>query len=127
MFGFKIITQHEKGIVFLSGGRCPARGGGADLGQPIHLPAAEVNMQSVVAAVPGRLAARLLQTVVEVAAEKNSTPRRTAPWPCPVPVELLCFFDRSPAPQPGRRHPGHRRLAAARARNTRPHAGEPAS
>jgi hypothetical protein len=26
MFGFKIITQYEKDIVFASGGRCPASG-----------------------------------------------------------------------------------------------------
>ncbi|HLJ99567.1 MAG TPA: slipin family protein, partial [Streptosporangiaceae bacterium] len=47
---------------------------------------------------PAALQLRLLQTVVEVAAEKNST------LVMPVPVELLRFFDRSapPAPAGGR-------------------------
>jgi hypothetical protein len=43
-------------------------------------------------------ALRLLQTVVEVAAEKNST------LVMPVPVELLRFFDRA-APPPGQAQP----------------------
>jgi hypothetical protein len=57
------------------------------------------------AADPAALQLRLLQTVVEVAAEKNST------LVMPVPVELLRFFDRAAsarsarsargAPQPG--------------------------
>jgi hypothetical protein len=42
----------------------------------------------VMAADPAALQLRLLQTVVEVAAEKNST------LVMPVPVELLRFFDR---------------------------------
>jgi hypothetical protein len=41
------------------------------------------------AADPAALQLRLLQTVVEVAAEKNST------LVMPVPVELLRFFDRA--------------------------------
>ncbi|MCW2935131.1 MAG: peptidase [Actinomycetia bacterium] len=44
---------------------------------------------AVMAADPAALQLRLLQTVVEVAAEKNST------LIMPVPVELLRFFDRS--------------------------------
>ena len=37
MFGFKIITQYEQGIVFRFG-QGPARhtSAGADLGQPVH-------------------------------------------------------------------------------------------
>ena len=45
---------------------------------------------AVMAADPAALQLRLLQTVVEVAAEKNST------LVMPVPVELLRFFDRAP-------------------------------
>jgi regulator of protease activity HflC (stomatin/prohibitin superfamily) len=52
---------------------------------------------SVMAADPAALQLRLLQTVVEVAAEKNST------LVMPVPVELLRFFDRTALPTtPGR-------------------------
>src|ERR1700729_468376 len=51
---------------------------------------------AVMAADPAALQLRLLQTVVEVAAEKNST------LVMPVPVELLRFFDRAaPAAPPG--------------------------
>jgi hypothetical protein len=50
------------------------------------------------AADPAALQLRLLQTVVEVAAEKNST------LVMPVPVELLRFFDRvGPPRRPPRR------------------------
>jgi regulator of protease activity HflC (stomatin/prohibitin superfamily) len=49
----------------------------------------------VLAADPSGLQLRLLQTVVEVAAEKNST------LVMPVPVELLRFFDRIEADRPG--------------------------
>ncbi|HEY2127707.1 MAG TPA: slipin family protein [Streptosporangiaceae bacterium] len=50
---------------------------------------------NVMARDPAALQLRLLQTVVEVAAEKNST------LVMPVPVELLRFFDRyAPAPPP---------------------------
>ena len=49
---------------------------------------------AVMSADPAALQLRLLQTVVEVAAEKNST------LVMPVPVELLRFFDRT---APGRR------------------------
>jgi regulator of protease activity HflC (stomatin/prohibitin superfamily) len=49
---------------------------------------------AVMAADPAALQLRLLQTVVEVAAEKNST------LVMPVPVELLRFFDRA-APATG--------------------------
>jgi regulator of protease activity HflC (stomatin/prohibitin superfamily) len=53
---------------------------------------------AVMAADPAALQLRLLQTVVEVAAEKNST------LVMPVPVELLRFFDRAapatPSPVP---------------------------
>ena len=50
---------------------------------------------NVMARDPAALQLRLLQTVVEVAAEKNST------LVMPVPVELLRFFDRNaPAPRP---------------------------
>jgi regulator of protease activity HflC (stomatin/prohibitin superfamily) len=45
---------------------------------------------AVMSADPAALQLRLLQTVVEVAAEKNST------LVMPVPVELLRFFDRGP-------------------------------
>jgi hypothetical protein len=44
---------------------------------------------AIMAADPAALQLRLLQTVVEVAAEKNST------LVMPVPVELLRFFDRA--------------------------------
>jgi regulator of protease activity HflC (stomatin/prohibitin superfamily) len=53
---------------------------------------------AVMAADPAALQLRLLQTVVEVAAEKNST------LVMPVPVELLRFFDRA-APAPARATP----------------------
>ena len=53
---------------------------------------------AVMAADPAALQLRLLQTVVEVAAEKNST------LVMPVPVELLRFFDRA-ARDPGRAGP----------------------
>ncbi len=63
---------------------------------------------SVMAADPAALQLRLLQTVVEVAAEKNST------LVMPVPVELLRFFDRT-APPSGRPH-----LPDAGAQDTEP-------
>ncbi len=50
---------------------------------------------SVMSADPAALQLRLLQTVVEVAAEKNST------LVMPVPVELLRFFDRAARPVTG--------------------------
>jgi regulator of protease activity HflC (stomatin/prohibitin superfamily) len=53
---------------------------------------------AVMSADPAALQLRLLQTVVEVAAEKNST------LVMPVPVELLRFFDRV-APPAGQAHP----------------------
>ncbi len=53
---------------------------------------------AVMAADPAALQLRLLQTVVEVAAEKNST------LVMPVPVELLRFFDRT-APAGGQAQP----------------------
>jgi regulator of protease activity HflC (stomatin/prohibitin superfamily) len=53
---------------------------------------------AVMAADPAALQLRLLQTVVEVAAEKNST------LVMPVPVELLRFFDRA-APATGQAEP----------------------
>ena len=53
---------------------------------------------AVMAADPAALQLRLLQTVVEVAAEKNST------LVMPVPVELLRFFDRA-APATGQAQP----------------------
>jgi regulator of protease activity HflC (stomatin/prohibitin superfamily) len=53
---------------------------------------------AVMAADPAALQLRLLQTVVEVAAEKNST------LVMPVPVELLRFFDRA-APAVGQTEP----------------------
>jgi regulator of protease activity HflC (stomatin/prohibitin superfamily) len=53
---------------------------------------------AVMAADPAALQLRLLQTVVEVAAEKNST------LVMPVPVELLRFFDRS-VPASGQAQP----------------------
>jgi regulator of protease activity HflC (stomatin/prohibitin superfamily) len=49
---------------------------------------------AVMAATPSALQLRLLQTVVEVASEKNST------LVMPFPVELLRFFDRAMAPTP---------------------------
>jgi regulator of protease activity HflC (stomatin/prohibitin superfamily) len=54
---------------------------------------------SVMAADPAALQLRLLQTVVEVAAEKNST------LVMPVPVELLRFFDRTPVAPAAARAP----------------------
>jgi regulator of protease activity HflC (stomatin/prohibitin superfamily) len=53
---------------------------------------------SVMAADPAALQLRLLQTVVEVAAERNST------LVMPIPVELLRFFDRA-APAAGQAQP----------------------
>src|ERR1700735_4006038 len=53
---------------------------------------------AVMSADPAALQLRLLQTVVEVAAEKNST------LVMPVPVELLRFFDRA-APATGQARP----------------------
>ncbi len=50
---------------------------------------------NVMARDPAALQLRLLQTVVEVAAEKNST------LVMPVPVELLRFFDKFTPPAPG--------------------------
>jgi regulator of protease activity HflC (stomatin/prohibitin superfamily) len=50
---------------------------------------------NVMARDPAALQLRLLQTVVEVAAEKNST------LVMPVPVELLRFFDKLTPPAPG--------------------------
>jgi regulator of protease activity HflC (stomatin/prohibitin superfamily) len=70
---------------------------------------------NVMARDPAALQLRLLQTVVEVAAEKNST------LVMPVPVELLRFFDRNaPAPPPAEAAPpledtGDAELAAAEA------------
>jgi len=57
---------------------------------------------NVMARDPAALQLRLLQTVVEVAAEKNST------LVMPVPVELLRFFDKFTPPAPG----GDRKSAA---------------
>jgi hypothetical protein len=54
---------------------------------------------AVMAADPAALQLRLLQTVVEVAAEKNST------LVMPVPVELLRFFDRTAPGEPARARP----------------------
>jgi regulator of protease activity HflC (stomatin/prohibitin superfamily) len=54
---------------------------------------------SVMAADPAALQLRLLQTVVEVAAEKNST------LVMPFPVELLRFFDRAALPTTPARTP----------------------
>src|SRR5579864_8763576 len=48
---------------------------------------------AVMSADPAALQLRLLQTVVEVAAEKNST------LVMPIPVELLRFFDRAASPR----------------------------
>ncbi len=59
---------------------------------------------NVMARDPAALQLRLLQTVVEVAAERNST------LVMPIPVELLRFFDKfsPPTPEPG---PGQESLA----------------
>jgi regulator of protease activity HflC (stomatin/prohibitin superfamily) len=57
---------------------------------------------AVMAADPAALQLRLLQTVVEVAAEKNST------LVMPVPVELLRFFDRAARDQAKPREAGTR-------------------
>ena len=70
---------------------------------------------AIMAADPAALQLRLLQTFVEVAAEKNKT------IVVPVPVEVLRFLDRkAPRPGPGRpasgRNAGHAR-AAVRARS----------
>ena len=71
---------------------------------------------AVMAADPAALQLRLLQTVVEVAAEKNST------LVMPVPVELLRFFDRAaPAPPPPRPRPARpSRPPGSRTRPSRP-------
>ena len=53
---------------------------------------------NVMARDPAALQLRLLQTVVEVAGERNST------LVMPVPVELLRFFEKM---APGPAHPGH--------------------
>jgi hypothetical protein len=83
---------------------------------------------ATMAADPAALQLRLLQTVVEVAAEKNST------LVMPIPVELLRFFDRAapghrPGPAVSCPDPGHRhRGGASRTRGSRPHnACQPAS
>jgi regulator of protease activity HflC (stomatin/prohibitin superfamily) len=49
---------------------------------------------AIMASTPGALQLRLLQTVVEVAAEKNST------LVMPFPVEMLRFFERLATPEP---------------------------
>jgi regulator of protease activity HflC (stomatin/prohibitin superfamily) len=54
---------------------------------------------TVMSADPGALQLRLLQTVVEVAAENNST------LIMPIPVELLRFFDRAATPRAQARPP----------------------
>ncbi len=54
---------------------------------------------TVMSADPGALQLRLLQTVVEVAAENNST------LIMPIPVELLRFFDRAAKPRAQARPP----------------------
>jgi regulator of protease activity HflC (stomatin/prohibitin superfamily) len=70
---------------------------------------------TVMAADPAALQLRLLQTVVEVAAEKNST------LVMPVPVELLRFFDRTAQPQAaGAQDAGAPLPAAARPALTAP-------
>jgi regulator of protease activity HflC (stomatin/prohibitin superfamily) len=69
---------------------------------------------AVMAADPAALQLRLLQTVVEVAAEKNST------LVMPVPVELLRFFDRA-APAASQATPA----AAAQATHAPPPATAP--
>ena len=71
---------------------------------------------AVMAADPAALQLRLLQTVVEVAAEKNST------LVMPVPVELLRFFDRAaPPPPPPRPRPARpSRPPGSRTRPSRP-------
>ncbi len=76
---------------------------------------------SVMAADPAALQLRLLQTLAEVAAEKNRT------IVMPIPVELLRYFDHAaPASTrsraPSRPDPRHRRPGGARrVRDTRPH------
>jgi regulator of protease activity HflC (stomatin/prohibitin superfamily) len=67
---------------------------------------------AVMAADPAALQLRLLQTVVEVAAEKNST------LVMPIPVELLRFFDRAARPS------GRARPAAVRGEDAQPDALE---
>ena len=67
---------------------------------------------NVMARDPAALQLRLLQTVVEVAAEKNST------LVMPVPVELLRFFEKM-APGAGAHPAGHRRAARRRSRTRR--------
>jgi regulator of protease activity HflC (stomatin/prohibitin superfamily) len=66
------------------------------------------------AATPGALQLRLLQTVVDVASEKNST------LVMPFPVELLRFFDRAANEKPTAR------VAAATAATPTPQADPPA-
>jgi regulator of protease activity HflC (stomatin/prohibitin superfamily) len=61
---------------------------------------------NVMARDPAALQLRLLQTVVEVAAEKNST------LVMPVPVELLRFFDNLTPPAPAGDRKGDRKSAA---------------
>ena len=58
---------------------------------------------------PGALQLRLLQTVVEVAAEKNST------LVMPFPVELLCFFEKATSIERHTGTPAHRHSGAGQA------------
>ena len=78
---------------------------------------------TVMSADPAALQLRLLQTVVEVAAEKNST------LVMPFPVELLRFFDNASRRRAGPRRqppvPDSRRLAPGN-RRARPQRGQPA-
>jgi regulator of protease activity HflC (stomatin/prohibitin superfamily) len=54
MFGFKIISQYERGVVFRWGRATRHPGAGADLGQPGHRPAYRGQHAVTVAAVPGQ-------------------------------------------------------------------------
>ncbi len=69
---------------------------------------------TIMSADPAALQLRLLQTVVEVAAEKNST------LVMPVPVELLRFFDRAAQPSPAQ-------ASAAQPSAAQPSAAQPSA
>ncbi len=77
---------------------------------------------NVMARDPAALQLRLLQTVVEVAGEKNST------LVMPVPVELLRFFEKmAPARPPGRAEPIADPMTWATPRSRRPRRRSPTS
>ena len=131
MCGFKIITQYEKGIVFRFGRALPSiREDWLTWVNPFTSPLRKVNMQVVVAAVPGQEAITRDNVTLRVDAvvyyrvidplkaiiNVQNYQRRTAPWSCPSRSNCCasstaqpCLPARlSPRP-PARRTPGPRR------------------